>query len=107
MRNGPRMAHLAPGALARFVGERSTKQAILLPMKGCQKPEIKPKAKTKKKAKSKRKSKKKSAPRRSGKLVVVESPAKARTIGRYLGRGYKVMSSVGHVRDLLRSPFKR
>ena len=41
--------------------------------------------------------------RRSGKLVVVESPAKARTIGRYLGRGYKVMSSVGHVRDLLRS----
>ena len=34
------------------------------------------------------------------KLVIVESPAKARTIGRYLGRGYKVLSSMGHVRDL-------
>ncbi len=41
--------------------------------------------------------------RRSGRLVVVESPAKARTIGRYLGRGYTVKSSVGHVRDLLKS----
>lgn len=40
---------------------------------------------------------------RTGKLVVVESPAKARTIGRYLGRGYTVKSSVGHVRDLLKS----
>lgn len=42
-------------------------------------------------------------PRRIGKLVVVESPAKARTIGRYLGKGYVVKSSVGHVRDLLKS----
>ena len=33
-------------------------------------------------------------------LVVVESPAKARTIGRYLGRGFDVAASVGHVRDL-------
>lgn len=41
--------------------------------------------------------------RRSGRLVVVESPAKARTIGRYLGSGYQVKSSVGHVRDLLKS----
>lgn len=41
--------------------------------------------------------------RRSGKLVVVESPAKAKTIGRYLGKGYVVKSSVGHVRDLLKS----
>jgi DNA topoisomerase-1 len=40
---------------------------------------------------------------RSGKLVIVESPAKARTIGRFLGRGYRVMASVGHIRDLLRS----
>jgi DNA topoisomerase-1 len=45
----------------------------------------------------------KPAPRRSGKLVVVESPAKAKTIGRYLGKGYTVKSSVGHVRDLLKS----
>ena len=33
-------------------------------------------------------------------LVVVESPAKARTIKKYLGSGYKVRASVGHVRDL-------
>ncbi|MDX1663674.1 MAG: type I DNA topoisomerase [Candidatus Promineifilaceae bacterium] len=46
---------------------------------------------------------KKAEEKRSGRLVIVESPAKARTIGKYLGRGYKVRSSVGHVRDLLKS----
>jgi DNA topoisomerase-1 len=45
----------------------------------------------------------KAAPKRSGKLVVVESPAKAKTVGRFLGKGYTVKASVGHVRDLLRS----
>ncbi len=34
------------------------------------------------------------------KLVIVESPTKARTIERYLGKGFKVLSSMGHVRDL-------
>jgi DNA topoisomerase-1 len=34
------------------------------------------------------------------KLVIVESPAKARTISRYLGPGYEVESSIGHIRDL-------
>ena len=33
-------------------------------------------------------------------LVVVESPAKAKTINKYLGRNYKVLASMGHVRDL-------
>jgi DNA topoisomerase I len=33
-------------------------------------------------------------------LVVVESPAKAKTINKYLGRGYEVLASFGHVRDL-------
>jgi len=46
--------------------------------------------------------KKRNQPRK-GNLVIVESPAKARTIGRYLGKGYRVEASVGHVRDLLRS----
>lgn len=34
-------------------------------------------------------------------LVIVESPAKAKTLNRYLGSGYRVMASYGHVRDLL------
>jgi DNA topoisomerase-1 len=34
------------------------------------------------------------------KMVIVESPAKARTVGRFLGRGYAVEASVGHIRDL-------
>ena len=38
-----------------------------------------------------------------GRLVIVESPAKARTVGRFLGKGFRVMASVGHVRDLLKS----
>ncbi len=43
------------------------------------------------------------AGKRSGKLVIVESPAKARTVGRFLGKGFTVKASVGHVRDLLKS----
>ena len=50
-----------------------------------------------------RKVSKKKPRKRKGKLVVVESPAKARTIGRILGKDYSVTASVGHVRDLLRS----
>src|SRR3974390_1925288 len=34
------------------------------------------------------------------KVLVVESPAKAKTINKYLGSGYKVLASFGHIRDL-------
>ena len=37
------------------------------------------------------------------KLVIVESPAKSKTISKYLGEGYEVLASVGHVRDLPKS----
>ncbi|TYQ13151.1 UNVERIFIED_CONTAM: DNA topoisomerase-1 [Acetivibrio alkalicellulosi] len=37
------------------------------------------------------------------KLVIVESPAKANTIGKFLGKDYKIVASVGHVRDLPKS----
>ena len=36
----------------------------------------------------------------ANRLVIVESPAKARTLGRFLGRGYSIVASMGHVRDL-------
>ncbi len=58
------------------------------------------------KASSKKKAGKKSA-RASGRpidrLVIVESPTKARTMERFLGKGYVVRASKGHVRDLLKS----
>jgi len=38
-------------------------------------------------------------------LIIVESPAKARTIGNFLGKDYKVIASKGHIRDLPKSSF--
>jgi len=59
------------------------------------------KAVAKKKAASSPTSKPTARKKRVGKLVIVESPAKARTVGRFLGSGYTVTASKGHVRDLL------
>ncbi len=61
----------------------------------------KPKAKRKKRARSNGRTAAKRP--KIGRLVIVESPAKARSIGGFLGKGYTVLSSVGHVRDLLKS----
>ena len=36
-------------------------------------------------------------------LVIVESPAKARTLSKFLGQGYSLKASLGHIRDLPRS----
>lgn len=58
---------------------------------------------TKKKPAKKKKAKKRKGPPRGKPLVIVESPAKAKTINRYLGGGYVVKASVGHVRDLPKS----
>src|SRR5688572_19222706 len=78
-------------------------------------PPAKAKAKTKTKAKTKGKAEvaaangngeakeKPAAKKRERALVVVESPAKAKTIKKYLGPGYTVKASVGHVKDLPKS----
>lgn len=50
-----------------------------------------------------KKRRKRVAKRNRRKLVIVESPSKAKTIGKYLGRTYKVVASLGHVRDLPKS----
>ncbi|MCI9476833.1 type I DNA topoisomerase [Anaerovoracaceae bacterium 41-7] len=52
-------------------------------------------------AATKKKTTTKTAARKT--LVIVESPSKAKTIGKYLGSNYKVIASVGHVRDLPKS----
>ncbi|HEL0570783.1 TPA: type I DNA topoisomerase [Streptococcus equi subsp. zooepidemicus] len=58
---------------------------------------------TKSKQETKRSATKKKLAAAKKNLVIVESPAKAKTIEKYLGRQYKVVASVGHIRDLKKS----
>ncbi|HEL1258395.1 TPA: type I DNA topoisomerase [Streptococcus equi subsp. zooepidemicus] len=58
---------------------------------------------TKSKRETKRSATKKKSAAAKKNLVIVESPAKAKTIEKYLGRQYKVVASVGHIRDLKKS----
>ncbi|MEM6283746.1 MAG: toprim domain-containing protein, partial [Chloroflexota bacterium] len=76
------------------MGETPAHEHVPKP-KVVEKPKRTKKSSKKKAAKKKRKS--------SGKLVIVESPAKARSVGRYLGKGFTVTASKGHVRDLLKT----
>lgn len=70
--------------------------------------EIEKKKTTAKQAAAKKKAAKKPARKKAasvGSLVLVESPTKAKTIERYLGKGYTVRASMGHLRDLPKSQF--
>lgn len=69
------------------------------------KPQDPPAPKTAKKTSTKKTAgkKKKSTPRKTKTLVIVESPGKIKNIKKYLGAGYEVVASVGHIRDLPKS----
>ena len=81
-------------AMPKTAKKKTTKQAK---KKATSRKKASPKKASKKTAK---KSAKKATAGRSKTLVIVESPAKARTISKHLDRGFSVKATVGHVRDL-------
>ncbi|MCB9932954.1 MAG: type I DNA topoisomerase [Planctomycetes bacterium] len=93
----------APQEPTEKVAKKPAKKAAKKPAKKAAKKPAKKAAGKASKAKRKKKAGAKSGARRGKPLVIVESPAKAKTINRYLGDGYIVKASVGHVRDLPKS----
>ncbi|MGH7682585.1 MAG: DNA topoisomerase, partial [Candidatus Eiseniibacteriota bacterium] len=99
-----------PAAGKAPAGKATAKKAVPVETMTSAAPAAKKKAATKKvaakkasAAKEKAVSQEKPVTGRGRKLVIVESPAKARTIARYLGPGFEVKASNGHVRDLPKS----
>ena len=92
-----------PESAAKTVKKATKKKAAKKTAKKATKKVTKKKA-AKKKAATKSTTYKSQAVDATGKnLVIVESPAKARTIEKYLGNDFRVMASVGHIRDLAKS----
>ncbi len=85
----------APKAVKKTAKKKTVKKKTAKKKSAAQK-----KSTAKKTTKRSKAKKKRSAKPKGGSLVIVESPTKARTVARYLGRGFSVKATVGHVRDL-------
>jgi DNA topoisomerase I len=92
----------ATAGVCSVCGTRMTRSGRTPAHDGLPKPEVTARPKKQNTAKGTKAPKASKRPAgKGGKLVIVESPAKARSVGGFLGKGYTVTASRGHVRDLL------